>query len=601
MHKTLKGITLCLLAILNFISANAETYTIDFNKGTTYGTSIGSEFPVNISTLCQSGSEYISSIDKKENCKYSSKGCGIRLALSNGIGTFTFTICDDIQNATVKEVIVYASKVSGNTSAELTVKPSGTVTAATTYDNTSLAEYSTESAGSENYALSAIAINGTLQTLTFSAPTRGYVMLHRVDIITEESSGSTPTPSFSISDMTAAVGDVITPSISTDNTDGYSVSYVSSDEGIVSVNDGILTAVGGGTATITATMGATEHFTSARTTFCVTIPTLSDRMSFEGYAAQIVTMPDAVSFGNAELSFAQGDAKAPAKYYVSDESVHMYWSSATEANALTVSSKQAIYMIRIESVAGYEYEGTASSGTQYCQGTTETVWFSDDDATTAVTFIVAKECHIKAVTVYYDNGSADVAVSGAGYSSYYNSAKRYIMPEGCEGYVVNMSSGSFSLEKAYAVGDVVPAGEALIIKGASGNYSLVFNDAAAAGSLAAEGKNSLMGTDEDTDLESDATSYFYALSLGASGDVSTVGLYWMNDEGSAFTNKAHKAYLKLPKSAAEARAFMFHDLAAGILMRTAKETVRGAYDISGTRAAAGVRLVIANGKKYIGK
>ena len=147
--------------------------------------------------------------------------------------------------------------------------------------------------------------------------------------------------------------------------------------------------------------------------------------------------------------------------------------------------------------------------------------------------------------------SGEMEVSAAGYASYYNSVEAYRMPNGVEGYVFNTSDG---LVKEYESGKVVPAGTALILHAAEGKYPFVF----ATGGAAPTATNQLLGTDAVTTLPADANAYFYGLSLNSAGDEGSVGLYWMNATGEAFTNGAHKAYLKVAKSSAPARYYLFN-------------------------------------------
>lgn len=141
--------------------------------------------------------------------------------------------------------------------------------------------------------------------------------------------------------------------------------------------------------------------------------------------------------------------------------------------------------------------------------------------------------------------STQISISNWGYATYYNSQKGYTLPAGVEGYVAYMdNSKAFHFEKAYDPADVVPAGEALVLKAAQGEYTLAF----ATGGTAAV-NNDLEGTDTQTVLTDDEAYYFYALSLNANSELSSVGFYWMNETGAAFTNGAHKAYLMVAKSA----------------------------------------------------
>ena len=125
------------------------------------------------------------------------------------------------------------------------------------------------------------------------------------------------------------------------------------------------------------------------------------------------------------------------------------------------------------------------------------------------------------------------------------------MSKGMEGYVFNTSDG---LVKEYESGEVVPAGTALILHAAKGKYPFVF----ATGGTVPTATNQLLGTDAVTTLSADDDAYFYGLSLNSANDADSAGLYWMNETGEAFTNGAHKAYLKVAKSSAPARYYLFN-------------------------------------------
>ena len=192
----------------------------------------------------------------------------------------------------------------------------------------------------------------------------------------------------------------------------------------------------------------------------------------------------------------------------------------------------------------------------------------------------------------------NLAVSAAGYATYYNSAKAYKLPAGVKGHVWNDG-----LINAYAAESVVPANEPLVIEAAEGNYALMFttttNEVATT--------NILEGTDEATDLTDDPSYYYYGLSLNASSELSSVGFYWMNPTGAAFTNGAHKAYLKLAKSifspSMAMSAFPFNGSATGIgQIATGADTTKTVYDLSGRRVNKAIKgIYIVNGKKVLVK
>ena len=194
----------------------------------------------------------------------------------------------------------------------------------------------------------------------------------------------------------------------------------------------------------------------------------------------------------------------------------------------------------------------------------------------------------------------NLAVSAAGYATYFNSTKAYTLPADVKGHIWDLSN---ALVNTYAPGSVVPANEPLVIEAAKGNYALMFttttNEAAKT--------NVLEGTDEATALTNDPDYYYYGLSLNASSELSSVGFYWMNPTGAAFTNGAHKAYLKLAKSifspSMSMSAFPFNGSATGIdHIATGADTTKTVYDLSGRRVNKAIKgIYIVNGKKVLVK
>lgn len=196
----------------------------------------------------------------------------------------------------------------------------------------------------------------------------------------------------------------------------------------------------------------------------------------------------------------------------------------------------------------------------------------------------------------------NLVVSPAGYATYFNSANAFTMPTGATGYV--WYDGK--IEFAYDSAADVPANEPLVVKAHAGNYALLFSSFTDE-TLKSAGKNDLEGTDFETDLTDDANYYFYGLSLNASSDPASVGFYWMNATGTAFTNGAHKAYLKLDKStpagSQAVNGFPFNGTTTGIEQieagADAKNTI---YDLSGRRVNKAAKgIYILNGKKVLVK
>lgn len=196
----------------------------------------------------------------------------------------------------------------------------------------------------------------------------------------------------------------------------------------------------------------------------------------------------------------------------------------------------------------------------------------------------------------YKLSSSTLPVSTVGFSTYYNSLSAYTMPEGCEGLTAKYENGTLTLNPVYKAGDVVPAGEPLIIRAAQNTYTLNF--------VASDAKpstdNDLLGTDEATELEDDADSYFYALSLNDKSELNSVGFYWMKEDGLAFTNGAHKAYLKINKNESAIKQFVFADDETAIsTVSKAADAAEAIYSDSGARQNTlkkGINIVKVGGQ-----
>lgn len=187
-----------------------------------------------------------------------------------------------------------------------------------------------------------------------------------------------------------------------------------------------------------------------------------------------------------------------------------------------------------------------------------------------------------------------ITISAAGYATYYNSAKACTLPAGCKGYVFYKGK----LQNMYNGLDPVPANEPLVIKAVEDTHVLNFTTTGQK-SLKSKGLNDLEGTDEETALLADEAYYFYGLSLNKASELSSVGFYWMNETGAAFTNGAHKAYLKLAKSNA-ARAYVFGDEETAIESVEAETANEEIFDLSGRKVSKAVKgLYIINGKKVV--
>ena len=193
----------------------------------------------------------------------------------------------------------------------------------------------------------------------------------------------------------------------------------------------------------------------------------------------------------------------------------------------------------------------------------------------------------------YARFALKVTLNKYGYSTLYYSKYNFEVPSGVEATTYTLDNDNkLVVSKTYAAGDVIPAGEAVVLKGGE-NTECKFK--AVKGEYSVDSDNLLRGSDVAATTE--GSGKFYALT--AKGG--KVGFYWMAEGGAAFTNGAHKAYLVLPSSGVKSYAFDEDDATAIMAVEGADED--GAiYNVAGQRLNKmqnGINIV--NGKKILKK
>lgn len=206
------------------------------------------------------------------------------------------------------------------------------------------------------------------------------------------------------------------------------------------------------------------------------------------------------------------------------------------------------------------------------------------------------------------SGVGSFKITEASYGTYYSS-KAYTMPEGVKGYIITGNEGtSLVMNEAYAAGDVVPAKTALVVEGAANKYYTLVAESI---ELTPADDNKLHGSDEAETTYVEGTDVkYYKLSYNNEGN--NLGFYWGSENGAAFTNGAHKAYLALNSETllSQSRGFSLADLAHGVttgINTTVKSATQSTfiYDLNGRRinslngAAKGVYIM--NGQKVLVK
>lgn len=200
-----------------------------------------------------------------------------------------------------------------------------------------------------------------------------------------------------------------------------------------------------------------------------------------------------------------------------------------------------------------------------------------------------------------------VKITDAQYGTAYY-ADAFFMPTGATGYVAESNgNGGITLKETYAEGELVPAKTALVLNAPKGNYDICLAESDAI----APTNNLLHGTTTEKLTEVEGGTYkYYKLSYNNEGN--NLGFYWGSENGAAFTNGAHKAYLALGSETllSQSRGFSLADLAHGVttgINTTVKSATQSnfIYDLNGRRinslngAAKGVYIM--NGQKVLVK
>lgn len=437
----------------------------------------------------------------------------------------------------------------------------------------------------------------------------------------EEVGGKTaPTVSFAQSEVTANLlspDAFVAPELS--STSDGAVAYTSSNPDVATVDeDGLVSLVGQGTTTITATVAETDTYTEATAEYSLTVTTLSEfrKTATVTTGKQYILTADIDGTSHVAKTVREGNGYD-----------YLYVNDLTTANVMASAD---LYSFTLTAVEG---------GFTIQQPDGRYLYMNDDDYTTlnageeaganAVwsiaqqangTFMiqnVATGKYIQYSTTHTSFGcyreaqdggvlpslyeKATLDVTDAGYATLF-SQHAIIVPEGMEAAVAtNVVDGRLAIDYRYPAGAVIPASTGVLLKAEAGNhgYNVATTDATA------PADNLLKGSVEDATTVGD-NCLFYMLSYDQNDE--NLGFYWGAENGAAFTNEGGKAYLAVPQATANGAIGFALDgsLVTAIGQATADTNAPAKiYTIDGrlmqqTRTADLPRgLYIVNGKKVI--
>ena len=211
--------------------------------------------------------------------------------------------------------------------------------------------------------------------------------------------------------------------------------------------------------------------------------------------------------------------------------------------------------------------------------------------------------YITSITITYAK-TTSLPLTTAQYGTYFTD-EAFVMPEGVTGYTVTAKDGeNLTLNEAYTAGTTVPASTALVLKATDElTESKTFDAVVVNSTEVAPTGNLLHGSVAEAQTNVEGATAYYKLANGDKG----LGFYYGAENGAAFTNGAHKAYLAVTGTMSQMKGFSLDGMTTGINQVSTANTVNNAniYDLNGRRiqslGAAQKGIYIVGGKKVIVK
>lgn len=437
----------------------------------------------------------------------------------------------------------------------------------------------------------------------------------------EEVGGKTaPTVSFAQSEVTANLlspDAFVAPELS--STSDGAVAYTSSNPDVATVDeDGLVSLVGQGTTTITATVAETDTYTEATAEYTLTVTTLSEfrKIATVTTGKQYILTADIDGTSHVAKTVREGNGYD-----------YLYVNDLTTANVMASAD---LYSFTLTAVEGGFTIQQPDGRYLYMNDNDYTTLNAGEEAGANAVWSIAQQAdgtfmiqnvatgkYIQYSTTHTSFGcyrdaqdggvlpslyeKATLDVTDAGYATLF-SQHAIIVPEGMEAAVAtNVVDGRLAIDYRYPAGAVIPASTGVLLKAEAGNhgYNVATTDATA------PADNLLKGSVEDATTVGD-NCLFYMLSYDQNDE--NLGFYWGAENGAAFTNEGGKAYLAVPQATANGAIGFALDgsLVTAIGQATADTNAPAKiYTIDGrlmqqTRTADLPRgLYIVNGKKVI--
>ena len=394
--------------------------------------------------------------------------------------------------------------------------------------------------------------------------------------INEETTTPDPVdPTFTLSTTTAelTVGGTVQLQY-TSNSEG-TVTYASSNTAVATVdaNSGKVTAVGKGTATITATQVADGNYTAATATCTITVNPANPTFTLSTTTAELTV----------------------------GETLQLSLTNTSDGTVTYTSGKTAVATVDANGVVTAVAEGTATIKASV----TATNKYNAAEATCTIT--------VKAAAVEPDPEEPETpdtpelttitvtAKSGKiGNSTYYvatfSHEKPMTVPNGVKAYYVKAAGSDEVTLTRVTSGKAIPAGQGVIlISTSTGTFVMTESDGTNVADLT---DNLLKATLNNGTMTFTANDY--VLAVKGSGDWKGYFAFCKTAAGTVVENYANRAYLQLSTSEANIR-MRFDDDATGIgSIENDADKTTVYYDLMGRRVDNPTKgIYIVNGKKVL--
>ena len=385
---------------------------------------------------------------------------------------------------------------------------------------------------------------GNVSSVVFTRPSgSGHWRVKSISV--ETSSGeSVPVSSVSLNqtslELTEGDSETLTATVLPDNASIPTVTWHSNDEGVATVDAGVVTAVSAGTCVITA---VSDGDPTKQATCSVTVnaaPVYQSQTFNYGYGQIVVLTTEDVngdyyeltSFSTTSTIYGIGTAYTtePAAtlmlevvegnedntFALTDGDIYLTWKSGNSLKtSATLDDNSSWYIQIIDDNAFIN---------NYVDETRQ-IWWNESSPRFA--------CYAGKTL-----GTANYAITklyGAEkeYQTYFFDYKVQI-PDGVKVYIAHLNGNVVNLEEIY---DYIPANTAVIVSGYIGSYTFTETQE----NVSAIVGNDLLGS--TTDVTPEAGYNYYGLIKGSQG----LGFYMFEPDEQHTTFPAYKAYLKVPQ------------------------------------------------------